>query len=208
MNPKGKSSLAQRCLFDKHPTRLIQCAREEASEISFPHQAEAPARFPTAHGAQARPTRSPTKTAERSTASHSLIELPKNPLFPPRDSRGGDLTFGRSKRLSRGKDFQRLLRVGKGLRGELLLVKALPNGLKSSRFAWSVRRAVAKDAVTRNRFKRWIREAFRCKQGKIPAGFDWIAILLKASPGNLYLIVEKEVTTLCVNVQHKFYCSE
>ena len=55
----------------------------------------------------------------------------------------------------------------------LLVLKALPNGMEITRFGLSVSKRVGK-AVTRNRVKRLLREAVR--QEKIKAGWDLVFI--------------------------------
>jgi ribonuclease P protein component len=62
---------------------------------------------------------------------------------------------------------------GSSWASDLLVMKALPNGLTFSRYGFSVSRRVGK-AVVRNRIKRWLREILRA--APLKAGWDIIFI--------------------------------
>ena len=62
---------------------------------------------------------------------------------------------------------------GSSWASDLLVMKALPNGLTFSRYGFSVSRRVGK-AVMRNRVKRWLREILRA--APLKAGWDIIFI--------------------------------
>ena len=56
-----------------------------------------------------------------------------------------------------------------------IVLYARPNGLGWSRLGMSVSGRLG-DSVTRNRFKRICREAFRLHKSELPVGFDFIVI--------------------------------
>jgi ribonuclease P protein component len=83
-------------------------------------------------------------------------------------------------RLKRKKDFQKVLKNGKGLKEDLLVLKMVKNNLLQSRFGFIVGTKVSKKAVLRNKLKRRLRELVREKIEKIKEGFDIVFI---AQPG-------------------------
>jgi ribonuclease P protein component len=78
-------------------------------------------------------------------------------------------------RLKRGADFQRVFKQRRTASDDLLVVHGRANGLEFSRFGLSVSRKVG-NAVTRNRWKRLLREAFRLTRGDLPPGIDLVLI--------------------------------
>lgn len=92
---------------------------------------------------------------------------------------GGGLSmnvrFPKSERLLKKKEFQRVFDEGRTFRNNELLVYALPNGMDKSRLGLIVGKK-AGNAVTRNRIKRILREAFRLNKGLLRAGIDLILI--------------------------------
>ena len=93
------------------------------------------------------------------------------------------------------KPAQYALVYGKGstLVGDLLVMKALPNGLTLSKYGISVSKRVGK-AVVRNRVKRLLREILRVTQLK--SGWDIILIARPAAGRADYLSLEKSVSDL------------
>ncbi len=85
------------------------------------------------------------------------------------------LLFGKSKRLHRRRDFQRVFAARCSVADRYLVVYVAPNGLDRSRLGIPVGRKFG-NAVRRNRVKRLIREAFRIEQWDLPSGFDFICI--------------------------------
>ncbi len=83
----------------------------------------------------------------------------------------------RKYRLRANADFERLRREGRTLVHPLLVLSVHPNDLEYSRFGFAVSRRIGK-AVTRNRFKRWMRESVRArlKEREIADGWDVVFI--------------------------------
>ena len=92
----------------------------------------------------------------------------------------GRLRFPHSLRMKSAADFRRVYREGTRVRGDLLTVALLPNGLDHPRLGLSVGKRCWKSAVRRNRVRRVFREAFRLRQHDLPAGFD--LVLIPAAP--------------------------
>ena len=176
--------------FDKVLLRLIECAREETSQTDLRFEKEAPAWV------------SPTDVQSRRAEGPST-ETPEGPKTgsPVTAPLGARATFGRSRRLTRRGDLQRVFREGKNLRAEWVILKVLKSGRTTCRFACTVRRGVARTAPARNRLKRWMREAFRRNQGQIPAGYDLVAVIIQQPPEAAYRCVEETFIRLSNQIQ-------
>jgi ribonuclease P protein component len=75
--------------------------------------------------------------------------------------------------LTKPQQYALVYRQGSSWASDLLVMKALPNGLTFSRYGFSVSRRVGK-AVMRNRIKRWLRVILRA--APLKAGWDIIFI--------------------------------
>ena len=89
----------------------------------------------------------------------------------------------RQQRLRRQRDFDRVFRRGSYAADRTLVVHVVANDLPYSRLGVSVSRRVG-GAVTRNRWKRWIREAFRTQQQEFPSGLDIVVRPRKGAVGS------------------------
>ena len=80
-------------------------------------------------------------------------------------------------RLLKRADFLHVQRRGRRAASSTLTVQAVPNGLEWSRLGVTVSKKVDKRAVVRNRWKRLLREAFRCNKHQLPVGFDLVVLV-------------------------------
>jgi len=87
---------------------------------------------------------------------------------------------------------------GKVWANNLLVVKAMPNGLSLSRYGFSVTKKVGK-AVQRNRLKRLLKEIMRLQSPKL--GWDIVFIVRPAAVSADYHQLEGTVTKLLARAQ-------
>ncbi|MDD4624810.1 MAG: ribonuclease P protein component [Candidatus Paceibacterota bacterium] len=77
-------------------------------------------------------------------------------------------------RLTKKKDFEKVLKKGKGFKQKTLFLKAVENGLPWSRFGIIVSKKTAKRAVDRNKIKRQIREIIWRNIDRARKGYDLV----------------------------------
>jgi len=90
-------------------------------------------------------------------------------------------TFPRSHRLKTRRDFARVYAARAWRWAGPLRVHAAPNERDHDRLGLSVS-ARAGNAVTRNRIKRRLREAFRLLQHDLPPGYDLVIVVKRHDP--------------------------
>jgi ribonuclease P protein component len=81
------------------------------------------------------------------------------------------LTFPKSRRLLGQADFKRVYDCGVHCNDRTLVLNVCTNDLGHNRLGLSISKQVG-NAIVRNRWKRRIREAFRCSQHHHNGGFD------------------------------------
>ena len=88
----------------------------------------------------------------------------------------------RANRLSRSRDFDAVYRHGRSVSSRFLVLYWFPQEDKGSpRFGFSVPRSVG-GAVERNKIKRQLREVWRARLERVPAGNDYVLIVRPGLP--------------------------
>lgn len=82
--------------------------------------------------------------------------------------------------LKKKKDFERVLKLGKGFKEDFIFLKIIKNDLKVNRFGLIVGQKISKKATLRNKIKRRLRVLVKTKLSKLEPGFD---LVLLAMPG-------------------------
>ena len=100
--------------------------------------------------------------------------------------------------LKNSAQFSLVYEKGRSWATDLLVMKALANGLDFSRFGFSISRRVG-GAVVRNRLKRQLREIMR--QAPVKAGWDIIYIVRPTASGASYQGLEKKARDLLVRAK-------
>jgi ribonuclease P protein component len=88
----------------------------------------------------------------------------------------------RANRLSRSRDFDAVYRHGRSVSSRFLVLYWFPQEEAGSpRFGFSVPRSVG-GAVERNKIKRQLREVWRARLERVPAGNDYVLIVRPGLP--------------------------
>jgi ribonuclease P protein component len=88
----------------------------------------------------------------------------------------------RANRLSRSRDFDAVYRQGRSVSSRFLVLYWFPQEEPSApRFGFSVPRSVG-GAVERNRIKRQLRDVWRERLERVPAGHDYVLIVRAGLP--------------------------
>ena len=94
---------------------------------------------------------------------------------------------GKEERLTRSSQFAAVFKQGKFWADDLMIIRAMPNGLGWSRFGIVASKKVG-NAVIRNRVRRLLREAIRLTPVK--AGWDVVIIAREGAAGAHYRDIE------------------
>ena len=99
----------------------------------------------------------------------------------------------RSQRLTGRKNFSTIRKNGRGVTNQLLVLRTIPNGLDTSRFAFVASKRIG-NAVARNRFKRRLREVVR--SASVKSGSDVVFIARKGSAEASFQHLKEAAVTL------------
>jgi ribonuclease P protein component len=105
---------------------------------------------------------------------------------------GKGLGFPRERRIKQGRDFLRIKTEGKRLGSGCLLANWALSGDAPSRLGVVTSRAVG-DAVTRNRARRLLREAFRVHQLDLCQPVDMVLVARPSIVGKHFQEVERDL---------------
>ena len=108
-------------------------------------------------------------------------------------------TFPRSFRLNKAAQYRRVFQQSKRSRDQALTLLARPNGLAHPRLGLAVSTKCAKQAVSRHRIKRLVRESFRKHRMALPA-LDIVVIcrpvIQRMTNSQVLIALEKHWQTL------------
>jgi len=99
-------------------------------------------------------------------------------------------------RLTKKKDFDQLIKKGKSIGQDFLVLKFLKTNLKDTRIGFIVSRKVSNKAVVRNRIKRKLREAVRAFLFELKPGYDLVFFAKKEIKDNNFLEIKKAIEGL------------
>lgn len=86
------------------------------------------------------------------------------------------MALPRKNRLVGKKNFDKVFKEGKTVRGSFLFIKKILNNQSASRFGLIISSKIFKKATERNRVKRIIYELIRLRIDKIKSGYDLVII--------------------------------
>ena len=98
-------------------------------------------------------------------------------------------------RLNKDKQFNAIWQRGLSAYGQTLGLKALPNNLPYSRFAFLINKKVSKRAVVRNLLKRRLREIIRLEWLNL-VGYDIVVVVLPPAANSNFDQLKTEVKNL------------
>lgn len=99
-------------------------------------------------------------------------------------------------RLRKKKDIERVLREGKSLKQDFVILKVKQNTINIARFVFIVSQKVSKKAVVRNKVKRRLREIIKEKMDIIEKGIDVSLIALSGIEKNSFQEIKVSIEKL------------
>ncbi len=133
-----------------------------------------------------------------SNACPSSVEIHSGAHVPFRD----DERFRKQERLRKRSEFLHTQRKGYRRAGKYLVVYANPNGADFARIGLTVARKVG-NAVTRNIWKRQLREIFRTHKQNLPTGYDFVVIVKAGVEPVSSQILKEEFLRLAVATSNR-----
>ncbi len=114
------------------------------------------------------------------------------------------LTFSKKKKLVSNEQFKAVMAHGRCARTGLLILYMAGNDCGYPRLGVSIGK-IHGNAVTRNRLKRLLREAFRQNQNRIPANYDYLIMISqkKRTAKNLTFEHIEDSLLALINSLHK-----
>lgn len=110
-------------------------------------------------------------------------------------------TFRPHERITRAGDFKRAYERKRSAADGTLIVYGVENGLAHARLGLSISRKRVGNAVTRNRVKRLIREAFRLSKDDLPRGIDLVVVA--RGPNVSFIQVKRSLVSLAQSVARR-----
>ncbi len=104
--------------------------------------------------------------------------------------------LARENRIKKKKDFERVLKKGKGFKEDFLVLKFISNNLRQSRFGIIISRKISKKAVIRNKIKRRLKALFRFKLAKTKRGIDIVLVVLPGCESKNFWEMERTINKL------------
>jgi ribonuclease P protein component len=102
----------------------------------------------------------------------------------------------KTNRLQKKKDIENVLKKGKSLKEDFLILKTIKNNLKVSRFGFIISKKVSKKANIRNKIKRRLSELVRLKMKTIKKGIDCLLITVPGLETKDFWEIEEIVNNL------------
>ncbi len=121
--------------------------------------------------------------ASREHRNETSATVPQKAADPPESQPG--FGFPRDCRLTSGQEYQHVFGQRQAASDSVMTVFAARNGLSFSRLGLSVSRRKVGNSVSRHRWKRMLREAFRLTRHELPVGFDWVIVPRRAEQPTL-----------------------
>lgn len=101
--------------------------------------------------------------------------------------------LAKNSRLKKNKEFDLVFKEGRTVYEKILGVKVKPNNLESNRFGVLLSTKVSKLAVTRNLYKRRVKDIIRQESLSMKTGHDCVIIVLPAIISRNYQEIETEI---------------
>jgi ribonuclease P protein component len=107
------------------------------------------------------------------------------------------------RKLSKNIEFKRVFSEGKKTESKNFIIFILKNDYKFNRLGIIVKKEIGK-AVVRNKIKRWLKEAYRQKDGKLFLGYDIIILAKNSIAKSNYFNLSNELEDLFIS-ENYFY---